>query len=771
MNVPANTYQKHGISFLVIILLFLAGIPLHDFRFSSGLDSPLCWTFNYLFKNNIFHFPVTAFPYGPLAFLMFPLPPNFIPYLIFHAFIVVALWYGILLHHESFTGVEHFKQNILRTAIFCFISLFILAIQFQFILIVIIGLWLYHKKYYPNFGLFISLLSASVLWYVKITGGVLSAAIWGSYIIWGFYKERKIKNLQPLILYGFITYITGLIIYGSFLNPIKFIYYSLLISSGNQDIALYVNNSLLYMSLVILLLILLYFQSRMKEKHIFFSMLLIPLFISIKHGFGREDSSHLHDLILFILVLLISEHIFSYHISIGKFTTAILLTGIIHMHVSDVAYTENFGLFPFRLQFLFDYPYLKKSSAYYNRLETERLIPDTLTLKKLKGKQADVFPWDQTLLLAHKMTWLPRPSVLVNSVPICDKMNEYHLKAPWAPEYLLWKKHALFNGCSYGSIDERYSFHEEPKFMKAWITHYSLDTCTDYFNVWKKKQTPDTLKILKEKEGRFIPEQIIFFPDSFKNHFVFMKLEYKKSIAERIISVLYKPDPVWIKIFTREQITLTFRLSEYSAKEGIWMYPLLYTGQTILHPTAFKIFGTEKEGKYKIEMYDYFMHSGEKVFSENVLCINPEKIKVMKKYTISFKQDSLFDFNSEYHKENLLSVNVLNYGFRFKSDTIQRGASFLRTEIPVYYHHLHKPKEIKFCLYEIINNQIWRQIFEIPIIHFMKKGVKPTYLEMNFPAYMFDDKKEYGIYIHVLSDDKISIGEGKLLILQNTKYQ
>jgi hypothetical protein len=53
----------------------------------------------------------------------------------------------------------------------------------------------------------------------------------------------------------------------------------------------------------------------------------------------------------------------------------------------------------------------------------------------------------------------------------------------------------------------------------------------------------------------------------------------------------------------------------------------------------------------------------------------------------------------------------------------------------------------------------------------MKKGVKPTYLETNFPAYMFDDKKEYGIYIHVLSDDKISIGEGKLLILQNTKYQ
>ena len=98
-NLKKNAQFFDGIRYGILsILLILITFPDFDPNYSTGVDGPLPWVFNYFFSENLNLGKDVIFPHGPLAFILYPLPMgnNLLIAIIFYSIIKLFLSCSII---------------------------------------------------------------------------------------------------------------------------------------------------------------------------------------------------------------------------------------------------------------------------------------------------------------------------------------------------------------------------------------------------------------------------------------------------------------------------------------------------------------------------------------------------------------------------------------------------------------------------------------------------------------------------------------------------
>lgn len=290
-------------------------------------------------------------------------------------------------------------------------------------------------------------------------------------------------------------------------------------------------------------------------------------FIRNAYGHGLTADAYLYQCFLLIYLL------HSLHKSIAK--NILITVGVISLLVLG---SENYGYFFNGARVKSSYACLISHAANIDRLfsETKNRIDYDNSIRKIRNLSSipvlqgtsDIYNFNQSLLLVSDNDWNPRPAFqsyqAVNSYTI--QANYDHLiskdKSPdnifFRVETLDWRIPALDDGLSW----------------KALLGLYKPVGWTDKkdYLILKRDSSGKVLSVndTKSIEGK-IGHEIV---NPYENGLVFLKLHIRKSLAGALVSVVYKPEPVWIKLKLQNGQEKTFRIIPSMSETGFLLSPL-----------------------------------------------------------------------------------------------------------------------------------------------------------------------------------------------------
>lgn len=744
---------------VLITALFLFRFPFVHETFTSGLDSPLIWIFNYFHYQKPFSFPEIAFPYGPLAFIMFPMFKNAFHAALIHLILIISAWFGI----ETLTQKIHPNSYLFITFIFTLLALILLTPLNLFLFISLLFLFCWLKEDYALRYFVLSSFWAILLFFVKISSGVTALAFIYSAFICVLY-EKKIKTIITALFITILMYgLLGFLLFGHFTKPFYFFLSAVFVSAGNNDIALHNYDNFFLMLTPFGLFFLLQYLSDDKLNVKLTLLHVFPLYIEFKHGFTRKDSSHIHDLLMFFVVILLVYLLTQTRKkNLFKWVSAYLILFLTHANVHDSFNTENLAVFPFQNNALLTEKVYSNQDADAVYHEIHLSYTDSVTFKKLKGKSGDVFPWDHTFLLAHQMKWKPRPSILMNNNAYCDSINTSFLLKD-TPQYIILRKFPDFDGKQYSSIDEGYLFNQEPEFLQTLVENYEPDTCLWDAVMMKKRHNRINLSKEKLFEQKIFSYRYYKLPELKENEIFKIHIRPEKKFTSALKSILYKPDPIWIRLLTKENITLTFRCSPYTLEKGIWIYPLLYFNNVVLHPMYYSVQTTQFDAaeaqfiRYSIK--ETFHKKKDYFFSDRPYV----KLKTIKTLQLKFKDSADYCLSHSYREDTLLIHNdYTTLTTRINFDTVPAFYGFGYIRIPVSIHNIKHVKEIKIRMYKKLPNKKLFTEKEFSMANFYKKGAAIQHIQFLIHPWEIDPKSEYIFAIINLPNTSMNIQDACL---------
>ncbi|MCX8081057.1 MAG: hypothetical protein N3F09_07480 [Bacteroidia bacterium] len=546
----------------------------------------------------------------------------------------------------------------------------------------------------------------------------------------------------------------GTLLFGNPLKPIHFFLSSYFVSTGNNDIAIYNHDNFFFMLTPSILLILIFYLSDDPLKNLWIFILLFPLFIEFKHGFTRKDTSHIHDLIMFYSEILMFYFIVQKSINVIKILIGILIPFLTHINIKDTFNSENFGIFPLRNNVFLLNNTSKNHDHFSIRQQMHNIQSDSILFKKMKGKTADVFPWDQTILLSNQTKWIPRPSILMNSNQFCDSINKIFVIKD-TPFFYLMHKIPNFDGIQYSSLDDKYLFNNEPEFTNTLLEYYTTDTSTYNYLLLKKRFTKRKLTKKTLSEFNVFPYKFYKIPECAEDEILKLSLSLKINLKEKLLSALYKPNPIWIKLFTKENIILIFRCSLYSLQKGIWLHPLLYRENIVLHPTyfSFQTIGFSS-GEAKFTTYRFSDSLKEYFFSEKKY----SSITLIKSITGQLNKSIYYPISDSFLEDTLLiSTDYPEYSFKIKFDTLPKFNAFCSINLPLFLNELKDLKEIKIVLYKKGISHLPFPIKELSMANYYKKDMSVQHIQLLLNPWEIDYNAEYSLHLINLPNAKISL--------------
>ena len=321
--------------------------------------------------------------------------------------------------------------------------------------------------------------------------------------------------------------------------------------------------------------IMLFFCLRVKYNTIESKLLLVLsvalyLFIAFKGGFTRHDSHALNActslfLLGFLLHTIVNHKYLFVSFLLSALTWAYISFSYIGYVVFDVfkpvpgVYMESLAGLVKRMNGKGE---LKQS--YYSRLEEIRNKEPHIPM--MEGT-CDLYSYEQSHLLATENKWSPRP-ILQSYSAYTDKLaqfNEAHLVGPNAPDNIIfrlqtidWRMPALDDGLSWPTI----------------INNYQPGNIDIGFLYLKKKRHHNIRPAKKQlyKIACKLHEEVIM-PDT--SQVLFAEFDIKQTLAGRIVTSLYQPDPLTIYITLTDGTQKNFRFIPVMSKSGYIFSPLI----------------------------------------------------------------------------------------------------------------------------------------------------------------------------------------------------
>ena len=180
----------------------------------------------------------------------------------------------------------------------------------------------------------------------------------------------------------------------------------------------------------------------------------------------------------------------------------------------------------------------------------------------------DVYPIDQTPLLASELPWGPRPIVQSYSAytPALAAMNAAHLVGPDAPDHIMFDVRSLDN--RYPSLDDGSSWpsllsHYDHRGFLAGTSHLARSAVAH----------PATI------EAPFLSRSVAFgenvaLPDD-ESDGVWTRLEFHPSLAGHLASALFKAPLLFIDVTLRDGTSKTYRMVAGEGAAGFLLSPII----------------------------------------------------------------------------------------------------------------------------------------------------------------------------------------------------
>ncbi len=578
--VPKQNSLNDLLKILFIGLLVIIGtFPENDLTFTTGIDPPLAWVYNYLYYHGLIVGKDIIFPHGPLAFFMYPLQENILIETIVTSFLKILLIFNLLkLFYNS--GTSKWSLTLI---IAYFIS--IIANFNHLILTNIILLYFnyYHTKN-TGFKLLAFVLTAFAF-YVKSYVAILSGIITFSFLTYFIVSDRNYKKLAiDIITILGLLLLYWLLMYGTFSGFIKYatgMYY--LAQDNSSAASYYPYNNWWLLSIFLLIIFSIAYLNKSKSSLFFLILISLSLFAAWKHGMAREDLSHVKGFLVYLIIVL-SILVISGKENIFRnltFSMVAVFLLIINMANSVNYVSPKYDLFGINnfIGLITDFSGIKSSANRIICNNTSKNKLNQAILDSIKSETVDVYPWDYTIISTNNLNWQPR--VVIQSYASynswLDNQNAKHFISDKAPTFFIWeinKNAGDINAGKMESIDYRALLNDEPQTILQILRNYKPFYNDEKFMIFKRRLKP--LKIskaivgnLKTKWGKWISA-----PNA-KGDLLRVKLSFNKSILQCLKSFLYKDEQFWIYLKLSNGLIHKYRIVPKNAKDGIWINPYI----------------------------------------------------------------------------------------------------------------------------------------------------------------------------------------------------
>ncbi len=566
-------FQTAILSIAVLIFCFPGFYP----GISLGLDGSYVYAFNYFFARHIQLGAGHIFTYGPLVFMY---APNLVGHNLAIAIPAVCMLYlffiyGFLLLGTRLNPLYRILHILLITGL-CNIVCFDLI----FPGCALIAVLNYHNRKNRLWLIAASFITA-VAFLVKSSYGAFCITALMSYAVFMLYSTRR-----PRLLIFFASAVSffiaaiWLVIYHS-LSALPSYLYTCIIQvreySGSLQLEDAVNHWGIFSAGIILFFLPLLFV-RNSLTRLLYLISIIPLYVSFKYSFSREDQWHeaiiLHYIIMTIAITLVIESDISRLALIMQLSSvAFIYLNMILASPSDTYLKGLTGIGNLNSWII----HYRSSVNRYRREDSANLQNRILNegQRKIIGNAGvDCYPFEYTYIPANGLNWDPRPNLqLYISDRWIDSVNASFLNSDRAPRYYIWMQEEPPLNNYY--CDNRYLLNEDPQSTYTFFDRYRLITCDGKTALFG--HTAGGL-LSPEKITGYTTAQIndwVTVPQGDSSTIVRARTRFKNTFKGALRRFLYRDQLYFIDYRLSTGTVKTYRFIPANAASGLWINPLV----------------------------------------------------------------------------------------------------------------------------------------------------------------------------------------------------
>ena len=757
---------RHWMTYAILAVFMLVYLmPVHPEMPGSGLDPSWSNVINYAFINDMSFGKDLVFTYGPLGSFRFPgyvyAESSYYPAIMLSIAIAMVVATSIFM---VIRNLDLFSKVLGTIAIFA--GLMNDGLFFWYlipILFVIITFEKDNEKTYKTLSfLLLAVLSFSVL--IKFSHfptAILSVLFVDGYF---YYKFKQKIPLYTLLFFAFM------ILFYTLSGQNIFDFYDYFIGSFNtlsgysEAMNTFGPSSMIYIFLALfigmyILLLKVFYDNRSLKLFLVSLTASLVLFMAFKQGFVRHDGHAItafagmafvfglfylyyyeyfkNNIYKFIAnSLLILSIIFSFTIMGFYKINTILAPYIIDkinsgLPTKEVFKSINRDKFVLVSQMTNFHDFYYKIKDFHKIFDSNRIvelnqeyknsmnsIKEKIDLSGISGT-VDIYPWDQSYIIANELKYQPRPLFQSYSVytPKLIENNIEFLRSEKAPDNILFQ---------IKEIDERLPSTMESASWIEILKRYETVGLKNNFLHMKKRTTPRVINFKNTQTINSKFNEIVNTP--YDNAFV--KIKFKKSLFGSIINTLFKSPILWIKLEFSDGSTIQKRIIPQISSSGFILTPYI-------------------DNIYDFHMYEIGKDSGKrvesfKIINEQDCCYNEnfdvtfEEINIEKE---SSNKNIFLEIEQLKNNRNLEFINSFNISQKFIKNTIEKNSE-LKIEFGFLPLSIDNFKPTLGC-FKIDENRLNQKIriFDKCFLNHELKGMKDFViinLENNSSTYEFN---------------------------------
>lgn len=571
--------------FFISLIVIIGTFPDTDWSYSTGIDPPLSWLFNYLFENNPSLGKGIIFPHGPLAFFMYPLPENIL-------LVILAISLLKLLLVFNLNWLWNHEKKIIKWIVIGVVA-YGCSIISNFNNLILINILLLYCNYFNsknNAFKYIAFFLTALALFIKAYIAIISGLFFFSFIGYWLYTLKNWKQflIDCCCLLGLMIVI-WILMYGTVTGFGKYIWGMIHLAQDNSSAAAnYPYNNWWILVLFFSLLAIVFLMNRTRKSLFYLVLIGLGLFATWKHGMAREDISHVQGLFIYVVCCLLIFILFQK----DKIYLNIVLS-IATVFVFSINEKNAIGYHPleytvFRvdcfIDFVTNFAELKNQAENTSQKNIEvNKLPEPVR-NAISNSTVDIYPWDYSIIAVNKLNWQPR--VVIQSYASytswLDAQNAAHFNSNLAPDYLIWELNKIsndVNGGDMNSIDDKYLLNDEPQTMIRLLENYEYYYSDKKFQIVKKRKAPLSLTSQEIGHDSSSWGEWIEVPEVKKN-LLRSKLHFDKTFFQRMKSFFYKDEQFWIYLKLNNGTIHKYRIVPKNAEDGLWITPYIYNANT-----------------------------------------------------------------------------------------------------------------------------------------------------------------------------------------------
>ncbi len=519
------------------------------------------------------------FTFGPLGFLYMP---TFVDFKLW----AISFSFTLLIHFLFLSSVAmllikssaSWKEHVLIVIAIIFSAP--LYIEYKLLLSVIISLYFVCadqiQDKYIVYVLLICSFFLGVVSLIKFSATIISIGVIIPLLGYLVYKKRVKHVFYILIIYSF-SFLSLWVLSGQEVSNLPIYFYRSYELAAGYNYAMTITGPAWHLYIGIFIIstfVYMLIMAAVKHKYPTIMILLLGLgfiFVSFKHGFVRHDD---HSYIYFSNMLLLlgvmnvatkkDGNIVFRWLSVGISLVLAIVIYVKYPSVLEPNVSSKIGMIKSSLSVINNVGKRKQIEEDSKKEIRKDYALDEQTVRYIRGRYVDIFPWDISLAYGYELNWYPRPifqsySAYTSSL---DLINSQHFRGGDAPEVVLY---------SFKSIDGRYPIFDEPVTFEKLLCNYNAQHIDGEFIVLKRKEENSckAREIFSSSVARIggpikIPNQV--------GAYTFARIILEYSWFGKIVNLFFKVSPTYVKfINTNGAISEKFRFIPDVARNGIFI--------------------------------------------------------------------------------------------------------------------------------------------------------------------------------------------------------